>query len=129
MTTSDGTTTLTPLGTETGTFGSGYTKGDYITFSFLTPVSVSAGTYGFDFGNTLNNQDFYFQIDGAPDTSYSGGTAYSTGGNDGIATDTAVFPTTDRTFGVSFMAVLEPSSLVAAMLGSLGMMGMRLRRR
>ena len=127
-------TTLSTLATETatiGTFGAQpRNPGDYITFSFASPVAVSPGTYGFDFGETVQS---YFQIDGALNTSYAGGSAYSSGpiisgdkGN-GVGDATATLRDTDRTFGVAFTAVPEPSSFALVLVGSLGLVGMRRR--
>ena len=128
-------TTLATLATETatiGTFGAQpRNPGDYITFSFASPVAVSPGTYGFDFGETVQS---YFQIDGALNTSYAGGSAYSSGpiisgdkGN-GIGDATATLRDTDRTFGVAFTAIPEPSSFALVLVGSLGLVGMRRRQ-
>lgn len=128
-------TTLSTLATETATIGTFVAQprnpGDYITFSFASPVAVSPGTYGFDFGETVQS---YFQIDGALNTSYAGGSAYSSGpiisgdkGN-GVGDATATLRDTDRTFGVAFTAVPEPSSFALVLVGSLGFMGMRRRR-
>jgi hypothetical protein len=91
---------------------------------------VTAGQYGFDFGNTADagNALFYFRLDGASGTSYGGGTAYSTGGNDGLGISVATLREIDRTFLISFTPVLEPTSFGLMMLGSLGMLTLRRRR-
>ena len=105
--------------------------GDYFTFSFTSPVAVSPGLYGFDFGATGSGN--YFAIDGALQASYAGGSAYSSGpitggkGN-GVGDATATLRDTDRTFGVAFTAIPEPSSFALVLVGSLGLVGMRRRQ-
>lgn len=124
-------TTLSPIYTDVAALPASPVSSngllDYVTFVLATPQTVSAGvTYGFDFGNTAGNPGFYFRIDGAADTSYTGGTSYSTGVRDGFGTATAVFRETDRTFGIAI--VPEPTSFGLMMLGSIGMLSTRRRR-
>lgn len=123
-------TTLTPVLNEAATpptmGASNGTFFDYITFTLTTPLQVTAGQYGFDLGGVTTG-NFYFQIDGAPDSTFAGGTAYTSGAN-GVGNTTATFLNTDRTFGVAFTPVPEPSGVALAMLGSLAAMSMRRRR-
>ena len=121
-------TTLAPFYTDVAVLpsGNGIDISDkYVTFTLTTPQTVVAGTtYGFDFGNTPGNEGFYFQIDGAANSSYAGGTSYSSGVKNGFGTTTADVRSTDRTFGISI--VPEPS---AALLGGLGILTLLVRRR
>jgi len=68
-------TALTPFYFDesiTPTFtGSSYTN--YFTFSLTTPAAVNQGvSYGFDFGSKAGNSSFFFQLDGAANTSFAG---------------------------------------------------------
>lgn len=127
-------TTLTPIYTDVAVLPespeSSNGLSDYVTFTLATPLAVGSGvTYGFDFGNTAGNPGFYFRIDGAADTSYSGGTAYSTGVRDGFGTTTAIFRQTDRTFGIGFSPVPEPTVALLSLMSGAAMMVMRRNRR
>jgi hypothetical protein len=105
---------------------------DYFTFVLATPLPVSPGlTYGFDFGNTAGNPTnggggFYFRLDGAPDTAYTGGTAYSSGDRSGFGNTTAVYRETDRTFAISLIP--EPSVALLAIMSGAGVLGLVRRR-
>jgi len=124
-------TTLTPILTQFATVpravvaaSSGFAE--WITFTLTNPLAVSAATvYGFDFGisSVARPFDVYFEIDGAADSSYTGGSAYSSGVNS-VGNTTLTARDTDRTFGVTIIP--EPS---AALLGGLGIMTLLVRRR
>jgi len=129
-------TVLTPIYTDVATLApSPFTENapvDYFTFVLATPLPVSPGlTYGFDFGNTAGNPSdggggFYFRLDGAPNTAYTGGTAYSSGDRSGFGTTTAVYRETDRTFGISLIP--EPSVALLALMSGAGVLGLVRRR-
>jgi hypothetical protein len=114
------TATLATILTQSGLLQKiGDNEGPYITFQLETPFPVGAGTYGFDFSTNAA----YFAFTSAEDTTYTGGTAYTS------QSDTnATFRGLDRTFAIALSPIPEPSSFALAMLGSLGMMSMRRRR-
>jgi len=124
-------TTLTPILTQSATVPSaiafavsGFT--DWVTFTLTNPLAVSGATvYGFDFGiSSASEPVFYFEIDGAADTSYTGGSAFASGDNDGVGGTALTALNRDRTFGVAIIP--EPS---AALLGGLGILTLLVRRR
>ena len=91
--------TLSEIRKEAAAFPiAGLVGNDYVTFTLATPLLISAGTYGFDFVVPTG----YFQVDGAPNSSYAGGISYSSGAKNGVGTTTADFRDTDRTFGIAF---------------------------
>lgn len=92
----------------TGYFGS---NGTYITFNLAAPVTLLPNTvYGFDFAAPEGARTNGFELAGSNADTFSGGTAYSSGGS-GAGGATALYRTGDREFVVTLTAVPEPASL------------------
>jgi hypothetical protein len=87
--------TFTPVISETATAPASYVPNDYMTFSFTNPVALTPNTlYGFDFGTNGSG----FTTWNNADSTYPGGTAYSTGAN-GVPNNAALtFNGIDRIF-------------------------------
>lgn len=116
--------TLTQVGsTETGVAPS-YSPGNYITFTLDTPLTLSANTtYGFLWGS---NGSGFVTVNNLDDSTYTGGTAISSGANNVPDLNNVIARNVDRVFHVDLVAVPEPSSL--ALLGLGGLLIARRRR-
>jgi hypothetical protein len=128
-------TTFTTLASGSANPNDSFTAGDWLTMTFDSPFSLSAGTeYAIDIRNP--NTSFAVTVDGAwgwrtageVDSSYTEGSAYVSGFNGGTVPDDSnvAFPTIDRVFHVNLAAIPEPSS--SALLG-LGGLALMLRRK
>ena len=107
--------TLTQIGTTEFATPPSYSNGQYITFTFDTPLTLAANTtHAFLWGSagagfiTSNNTD---------GTVYTGGTAISSGDNNVPDLNNVITRSVDRTFHVDLVAVPEPSSALLAILG------------
>ena len=98
---------------------SGYFINDYISFVFDSPVSLAANTlYGFDWGSSGSGFTTWVNVNGK----YSGGEAYSSGGNSTPAADNSiVFRGVDRIFHADLTAVPAPATLVLFSIGFAGL--------
>jgi hypothetical protein len=116
----------TPLWTDSVTSAGAIPANQYITFTLDTPLFLAANTlYGFDGAIPGNG----LQINGTDDTAaYGPGTGYSSGSNGAGGTDYTV-RSLDRVFVAHLTAVPEPSSLVLAAVGAIGLLGLGRRRR
>ena len=105
---------FSPIATETSNNVISYLAGDFITFTFDTPVQLAANTvYGFDW--TTNGQGFV--TDNNTDGNYAGGTNYATGDDQIPDDNNLMFPGDDRVFHVNLTAVPEPGTLILLGIG------------
>jgi len=118
--------------------GSGASKngpGTWLTFTFLTPIALTASTeYGFDLSSV--NTAFFEWLglaDEATNTPgidlsdyYAGGTAYNTGA-DGVASNLINPLGGDRVFELNIESAPEPSILALGVVGGLGALMIRKR--
>lgn len=117
-------TTFTGIAAETtGIVTTDVANGDYVTWSFATPVALAANTvYGFDVGRPASGWMSYRNTD---NSSYTGGSAYDTGSN-AVGGATISTYSHDRVFHLDLDVVPEPSS---ALLGGIGVLLFLHRRR
>ena len=119
--------TFSPIATETSNNSISYAPLDYLTFTFASPVALSANTvYGFDWTTTGSG----FVTENNVDSNYAGGTNFRSGGNHIPDDANLLFPGDDRVFHLDMTSeVPEPSTLVLAVMGLIGLAGLRRRRR
>lgn len=117
-------TTFTQTGsTETG-IAPNYAPNDYITFTFDTPLTLTANTtYAFLWGS---NGSGFVTENTLDDSTYTGGTAISSGDNNVPDLNNVISRNVERIFHVDLVAIPEPS---AALLGLLGGCFLLRRRR
>ncbi len=108
-------TTLTQIGsTETGA-APNYTPGDYITFTFDTPLTLAANTtYAFIWGS---NGEGFVTSNNLDDSTYTGGTALSSGDNNVPVLNNVISRNLDRVFHVDLVAIPEPGTALLGLLG------------
>ncbi|MDA7882572.1 hypothetical protein N9A94_09745 [Akkermansiaceae bacterium] len=107
--------TLTQIGsTETGV-APNYVPLDYITFTFDTPISLAANTeYGFLWGSSSSG---FVTVNNLVDSTYSGGTAISSG-DDNVPDLGNIIPrNVDRVFHADLTAIPEPGSALLGLIG------------
>ena len=112
-------TAFTPVVSESVYTTDNVAVDDYVSFTLDSPISLTASTlYGFDIGRSGNGWYSYRNTD---NTSYSGGSAYSSGGS-GVGGATISTYTHDRVFhlNVNEVGVPEPSTAILAVLGLMG---------
>ena len=116
-------TSMTQVGvTETATTPS-YVPLDWVTFTFDTPLTLAANTtYGFLWGSnstgfrTANNLD---------DSTFTGGSAISSGDNNVADLDNLIDRGIDRVFHLDLQAIPEPSSIFLVGFAALGIFSRR----
>ena len=117
-------TVMTQIGSTETAVAPNYTPGDYLTFTFDTPLTLSANTtYGFLWGTAASG---FVTVNNPDGSTYSGGTAISSGDNNVPALGSLIDRNVDRVFHADLTAVPEPSS--TALLGLAGFV-FSLRRR
>jgi hypothetical protein len=122
---------FTEITSATATPGAINNTGDWLTASFDSSIELTANTvYAIDFQNTeVTSWDGYY-LDGDVDSSYAGGSAYTSGlKTEGLDDANLSLPTIDRTFHVNLVAVPEPETY--ALIGgclALGYVTVRRRR-
>jgi hypothetical protein len=119
--------TFSPIATETSNNPVSYASLDFMTFTFDTPVALSPNTvYGFDW--TTDGSGFVTENNA--DSNYAGGTNFRSGGSHIPDDANLLFPGDDRVFHLDMVSeVPEPSTLVLAVMGLIGVVGLRRRRR
>lgn len=125
----DSNTVFTEIASATATPDANFLTGAWLTASFDSSLGLAANTvYAIDFQNTETTSWAGYYFDGDVDSSYLGGSAYTSGlKNQGLDDADLSLPSIDRTFHVNLVAAVpEPSS--AALLG-LGGIALIIRRR
>jgi hypothetical protein len=126
LTTTGSPETLTQIGsTETGV-APNYVSGNYITFTFATPLTLNANTtYGFLWGS---NSSGFVTVNNADDSTYTGGTAISSGDNNVPDLNNVLLRNVDRVFHVDMVEVPEPATIFVMMAAGLPALLKRRRR-
>lgn len=116
-------TVMTQIGSTETAVAPNYAPLDYLTFTFDTPLSLSANTtYGFMWGSAASG---FVTVNNLDDSTYGGGTAISSGDNNVPDLANLINRNVDRVFHADITAVPEPST---ALLGLAGI-AIALRRR
>ena len=110
-------TTFSPIASENSNNSITYASGDYLTFTFDTPVALGANTvYGFDWDTSGSG----FVTSNNADGNYAGGTNFRHGGG-GVGNDGALlFPGDDRVFHADLTAIGGSVPVILPIVGITG---------
>ena len=116
-------TAMTQIGSTETAVAPNYAPGDYLTFTFDTPLTLSPNTtYGFMWGSAAQG---FVSGNNLDDSTYGGGTAISSGDNNIPDLANLINRNVDRVFHADIDAVPEPSTALFGLAG----LALALRRR